>query len=463
MEVTHSDRNTHSVHVQHMPHCSGLVLVPDAAPPAKRMKLERVREPLSANARAHVKTVDFKLVEVTDGYPNLCYEMTRRFMKDIRQALEEDGVVLVKNVVPEEMCERARDAVANHVSKLVEAVKEDFKTQTKYKRVKYEMNGDYRDLAQNSILDSRTGVANLNEVWDLRKIIRTLFEVIYGTRRLVTSVDRAAYAFGGESAETGKGTAKFHVDQKNWEMGFHCLQGALYLNAAPRAEEDWNMKVITKSHLHFDRKCDECKGYKQPPPQYSRSIQPRVKDVRELCEEKGCKEVVVTVQDKGTMIIWDSRTIHASYPPERTVPVGELSERCVFFCSMTPATWSSDDDRAKRVAAVNNLSCTDHRSSIQVKLDPHAKVKQSKVTQVVQEKFQTLVPLHEMGMSRMNLLDDVNKSLVIGEYYYYPDRPRAESEDFKPAFRSNKDRYGPFVAKTHDEESIKAAKRFPWE
>ncbi len=75
-------------------------------------------------------------------------------------------------------------------------------------------------------------------------------------------------------------------------------------------------------------------------------------------KQKECKLIRVPAK-KGSMILWDSRTIHDNSPPKRG-RVNPGRWRFVSFVCMGPAAWATEDDLELKRKAYNNLYNTAH-------------------------------------------------------------------------------------------------------
>lgn len=211
----------------------------------------------------------------------------------------------------------------------------------------------------NSLIQ-RYNVGNMEPTWFVRLKSKKVFAQVWGTDKLLSSVDAIAI---GRPPEDGKesfhtpGEHWLHLDQSSLREGLHAYQGAVYLEEAEA--DDWTLHVLESSHRYFKDFYDNnfraaersaTNGY------YSLSdeeAQRMVKDGFNL------RRVAVP---KGGMVLWDSRLVHANAKPLkcREHP-GRW--RYVVFVSMTPAIWASSEDLKKKKEAYSTVAMTTHWSS----------------------------------------------------------------------------------------------------
>jgi len=203
------------------------------------------------------------------------------------------------------------------------------------------------------------GVGQSDAQWYIRTRppVREVFENIWNTKELLTSFDGfAAWRpwHANEVASQWKTSSSwFHVDQNPaTNVGKECFQAQVTLTSA--TPQTGGFTCIPGSHKMFPefhepfKKCNQklwrlnFKGIRKHPVQKMDRIQ--------VCCEA------------GDMIVWDSRTMHAStcaFEEPNTSP-NELL-RCTSFICMTPRLQSlTESFLGKRAAAVSNYVTTSH-------------------------------------------------------------------------------------------------------
>ncbi|KAL5009711.1 hypothetical protein ScPMuIL_012016 [Solemya velum] len=209
--------------------------------------------------------------------------------------------------------------------------------------------------ARSIIQDYKIG--HFRPSWCARLKAKKVFSCLWGTEKLLTSVDGVAIA---EPAETGVGGfAKhdqnwFHLDQSGQRTGLHCVQGAVYLEEA--TETDYCFRVIEGTHtLHkqfFARFSNKLKRGK-----HSDFLRLNEKECK-WYQDQGCKVVKVPCP-KGGMLLWDSRLVHDNAQPEFKRPHTDRWRFVVFVC-MAPAQWANQEDIGKKHKCYKEMLMTSH-------------------------------------------------------------------------------------------------------
>lgn len=213
-------------------------------------------------------------------------------------------------------------------------------------------------------------IGHFNASWRVRLKAKEVFSKIWKTEKLLSSIDAVALSYPPE--EGNKLYAKpnqewLHIDQGGHRIGLHAFQGAVYLEEA--CETDHCFRVLAKSHKehenfmknfpHVGPETEEIEFYKLDE-----------KEIKWYIEERGCTLTKVPAP-KGGMILWDSRTVHDNSKPEFGRPNNDRWRHIVFVC-MTPATWATPGDIAKKHESYKKLLMTSHWPSVGVGLFPES-------------------------------------------------------------------------------------------
>lgn len=255
--------------------------------------------------------------------------------KKHRKELKGHGFTVVKQVVPESHCDSWVHEYHQWLSQF-----ED---------------GEWPFTAHSLLQRYNTG--NLETTWKARLSTKKVFSELWGTEKLLTSIDAIAIGRPPETSEedfASPGKHWLHSDQDATRKGLHAYQGGLYLEHAE--EDDWTFHVLKGSHTFLDE------FYESNQNAALRSSLNKYYHMRdeniEWFKNKGCETVRVSVP-KGGMVLWDSRLIHANARPlkGRNNP-GRW--RFVVLVCMAPAIWAPKDDIERKQEAYNSLSMTTH-------------------------------------------------------------------------------------------------------
>ena len=153
----------------------------------------------------------------------------------------------------------------------------------------------------------------------------------------------------------------FHLDQSVRRQGLHAYQGAVYLEAT--TDTDHCFRVLSHSHKYHTEFFNQFPRADQS----SRKLEfyKLNKTQKQWYHKRGCFETKVPVP-KGSMVLWDSRTVHDNCKPEYDRPNNDRW-RFVNFVSMTPAIWAKPGDLMKKNEAYDELLTTSHWSSQGIK------------------------------------------------------------------------------------------------
>lgn len=137
------------------------------------------------------------------------------------------------------------------------------------------------------------------------------FSKLWDTEELLVSFDAMNITFPSSSPTNSKPWP--HIDQSPQKKGLHCVQG--FINFTPNGPEDGGLMVVKGSHklteTFFDMFPEKAKRESWGPEDWFSFEASEVDWFR----ERGCEPKKVCA-DPGDLVMWDSRTIHYSVPPQ---------------------------------------------------------------------------------------------------------------------------------------------------
>ena len=213
-------------------------------------------------------------------------------------------------------------------------------------------------FTEKSMLLQKFGVGQAQHLWNLRqnpKII-DVFTKIYETNELGVSFDGTSFGLPPEKTKIKSPTSKwFHTDQsysrndfeaiQSWVTGYDVCEGDATLSFL---ESSHKFHSIVKTHFKIDEDDD---GYYE--------------DFYELSKEKlnyyvnnlKCSEYYVKCP-AGSMILWDSRTIHyGASPSEHRI---FTNFRNVVYICMQPKKYIPTEVKRQRKRAFDDVKTTSH-------------------------------------------------------------------------------------------------------
>mmetsp|Transcript_1498 Transcript_1498/g.4337 ORF Transcript_1498/g.4337 Transcript_1498/m.4337 type:complete len:427 (-) Transcript_1498:266-1546(-) len=211
-----------------------------------------------------------------------------------------------------------------------------------------------------------------------RKIVQTIYASLYNTVDLITSLDGLVIWRAGDDHKTDAGW--FHLDQNpKTKPGFEAVQGLL--NLLPVSSSTGGNVVVSKSHRLFPhhyagsfveqdgtsacssfyrQRLNELKGddWMEIDPNDSRLLDP--------------SNIISCLLDPGDLILWDSRTVHCSFPGNNCSSEDKHSTTCSDntsyrglirvggLVSMMPKSRATDEVIRGRIEAVKSSRTLTH-------------------------------------------------------------------------------------------------------
>lgn len=262
--------------------------------------------------------------------------------------LEDKGVATLENVLSEDECVRIRDEMWREL---------EFVT-----RDNFQVNDRntwkffYRLFPLHSMLLQHWGLGQAQPVWDVRMHpkVGDAFSRLWGcpATDLLVSMDGISIHLPPEVTHRGwyLGNSWLHTDQSFLREGRQCVQALV--NLYPVEEGDATFLCYEGSHRYhaeFGRAFE--KTGKEDWYKLSSEAE------RQFFASKGCEEAAVKAP-VGSMILWDSRTMHQGMEPLRCRTRPKF--RMAFYVCMMPRAGVSQAVLTKRRNAFAASRITNH-------------------------------------------------------------------------------------------------------
>ncbi|GAA5884857.1 hypothetical protein JCM6882_007127 [Rhodosporidiobolus microsporus] len=184
------------------------------------------------------------------------------------------------------------------------------------------------------------GIHQEQFVWDIRLEpgVKKAFETLWGTDKLVTSMDGATVMLPGMPPLAENLRQWKHIDLSPWREGFFVAQGLINLN--DNGPNDGGLLVMKGSSRLMKDYFDEV-GRPPLPQEGKIDWHTFREDEMKWFTDRGC-ELIKVCADPGDLIVWDSSTIHQNRPPS-----GDR-DRVVTYVCMGPAELMTEEDKAVR-------------------------------------------------------------------------------------------------------------------
>ena len=269
---------------------------------------------------------------------------------NMKEILYDFGVCIVESVLDESYLKIMTDGMWENLEQLTKNLDIPLKrddTET-YKQIS-------KIGIKNSMLIQNYGIGHTEDVWKIRTNPNVLkvFSEIWKTDELVTSFDGVSYNIQSTIKKPMKNQIKYklHCDQSFLRNDLECFQ--TWVTGYDVNEGYGTLLVLEGSHK-YHKECQE-------------HFKITTKDDWLILTEeqidwyinvKKCKKTPIICK-AGSMVLWDSRTIHCGMPPQikQTVP------RCIIYMCMIPKANCSNVKKKKRIKAFEEGRMTTHNPS----------------------------------------------------------------------------------------------------
>mgnify|MGYP001296763687 CR=1 FL=1 len=271
--------------------------------------------------------------------------------KHVKEIIEKYGVAIVPDVLNEKELINMRIGMWDYLEHISQ------KFETPINRDKEETWKEFLKLyPKHAMLLQNCQVGHAQFIWDIRqnsKIV-DIFSEIWECPKgdLLTSFDGASFHFPPELSNRGWFRKLwYHTDQSYLRPNFECIQS--WVTGYDVNEGDATLSFMegsNKYHKEF---------------QETFNIQDKTdwfrieeEEQMEFYRSKGCKDMKITCP-AGSMVLWDSRTIHCGTEPYKTERK-KINIREVVYICMTPRSLSNDRILDKRKKAFEEMRMTNH-------------------------------------------------------------------------------------------------------
>lgn len=222
----------------------------------------------------------------------------------------------------------------------------------------------YKLYPLNSMLLQRWGIGHAQAAWDVRqntKIVE-IFADFWGCgmEELLVSFDGASFHLPPEVTKKGwNKSTKYHTDQSYTKTDFRCVQS--FVTGLDINDGDATLAFIQGSNKYHDEFAEEF-GITDKADWHKLT-----KEQEQFYLDRGCEKRIRC--PKGSLVFWDSRTIHFGIEPLKTRAAPNL--RAVIYLCYMPRSLSSKADLKKKEKAFRELRTTNHYPC-KIKLFPTA-------------------------------------------------------------------------------------------
>ena len=267
----------------------------------------------------------------------------------LKETIDTYGVGIIPDVLNESEVESMRNGMWDYLEHVTQKFEKPISRNDEKTWVEY-----VKMFPKHSMLLQQYGVGHSQFVWDVRQNPKVvdIFSKLWETpsEELLTSFDGASFHFPPEITKRGwYRKTWYHTDQSYFRPDFECVQS--WVTAYDVNEGDATLAFMECSNIyhkefqdHFQIK-DKSDWYKHS------EIE------QKFYEDKGCEEKRIKCK-AGSMVFWDSRTIHCGTEAQKTRE--KQNTRNVVYVCMIPRNLASEASIRKKQKAFNELRMTTH-------------------------------------------------------------------------------------------------------
>lgn len=271
-------------------------------------------------------------------------------LDNVLEKIENDGIAVIKNIINEEEINKCRKMMWDILNELtinleLPITKDDKKSWNSFYKLKPEHN----------MMIHKWNIGHNKLSWYLRqhKNVLRVFSKIWNVKEneLLTSFDGLSIHFPPEITNIGFNDNNkdwFHTDQSRNKKELSCIQGMMTLYDINEGDATLSCyKESNKLHKLFFEKNKNIK---------STSDWYLLNEKDKLFFNK--LEIINIKAEKGSLILWDSRTFHQGLEPFKKRKKQNM--RCVIYLCMTPRILASNTDLKKKRKAFRTKRTTSH-------------------------------------------------------------------------------------------------------
>lgn len=284
-----------------------------------------------------------------------------KFGEDPKPMLKKYGYCVVENVYSKKTCTDVIDSMWDWLTNLGTGIDRTDSNTWVGKNWPFNL---HRGLIQHTLGQEEF-------MWKIREHKNTIkvFSQIYGTKKLLTSMDGANIGKPCEVISIPPSTKSWiHTDQNIikdlslndvYTSDYYSIQGVA--NFETSGDNDASLFIGEKTHTWHNKlfKYNKLKPI-------NNWFMLRKEDIEYLTNNK-IKFTKVNAA-AGSLLLFDSRCFHSGYPHQKGRDIQRF--RYVIYTSLTPYTRATDKDLQKKQKAVKEGRLTSHWSSCNVKVFP---------------------------------------------------------------------------------------------
>lgn len=278
------------------------------------------------------------------------YEKYCTTSDDLKTMLDTYGVAIIPSVLTEQEC----SDMLSGIWKFLEHITQ--KWDVPIKRNKKKSWHSFYDLHPlHSMMLRQWDVGHAQVAWDVRqneKIVNIFAKLWNCTKEeLLVSFDGMSFNIPPEVTKKGWNDGKtwYHTDQSYLRNDFECIQS--WMTALDVNEDDATLTFMEGSHAYHSEFRTKY-GVNSPNDWYKLTSEEEQFYVNKKCEYKKIK------CPKGSLVLWDSRTIHCGAEAMKTRK--KMNFRAIIYLCYTPRIYADTYELTKKQHCLENIQTTNH-------------------------------------------------------------------------------------------------------
>jgi hypothetical protein len=260
------------------------------------------------------------------------------------------GVAIIPNVLDDEECNNIVSGIWDFIEHITQnwAIPISRNIQNTWKYF-------YKLFPLHSMLIQHWGVGHSQITWDIRQNtkIASIFAKFWDCdiNDLLVSFDGVSLHLPPEITNRGwkRDVTGYHTDQSYTVPGFRCIQS--FITGLDINEYDATLSVLEKSNLYHEE-------FKKTFNIDNKSNWYKLtEDEKEFYYSRGCNVKNIKCP-KGSLVLWDSRTIHCGIEPNKLRKTPNI--RAIIYLCYMKRELATNTDLKKKAKAFAELRTTSH-------------------------------------------------------------------------------------------------------
>lgn len=269
---------------------------------------------------------------------------------NLKATLEEYGVAIIPSVLNDKEC-------SNMINGMWDTL--EHWTQLWPQEIDRNDKSSWRNMKdlfpKHSMLIQQWGLGHAQFIWNLRQNPKCveIFAKLWNCEKedLLVSFDGASFHMPPEITKIGWHRQTWlHTDQSYRRNNFECIQS--WATAYDVNENDATLCVLEKSHS-YHKEFAETFAVDSKDDWFKLNNEEYV----EFYKSRGCEERYIKCP-KGSMVFWDSRTIHCGVEPRKCREKPNF--RCVVYLCYVPRFLTNEKQMKKKREAFDEMRMTSH-------------------------------------------------------------------------------------------------------